>query len=91
MPQPGRLSLPAEDMARFSEAAKRLRRASARNLRQGMADGSCRPCDATFVGEVAAGVFFWLPKWLPEAYPLGPMRLADQISDLVALGLEARP
>lgn len=91
MLQPGRLSLPAEEVARFSKASKRLRVASTRNLRQGMADGSCRPCDAAFAGEVAAGVFLWLPKWLPEAYPLSPMRLADQISDLVALGLEARP
>lgn len=91
MLQPGRLSLPAEDFARFSKASKRLRMTSSRTLRQGVADGSCRPCDVTFFGEVAAGIFLWLPKWLPEGYPLSPMRIADEITSLMALGLERRP
>jgi AcrR family transcriptional regulator len=88
MLQPGRLSLPAEELERISRASKRLRIASTRNLRQGIADGSCRPGDSTFMGEVAAGIFLWLPKWLPENYPLSPMRIADEITDLIAHGIK---
>jgi AcrR family transcriptional regulator len=91
MLQPGRLSLPADELARFSKASKRLRMTSARNLRQGLADGSCRSIDATFAGEMAAGIFLWLPKWLPENYPLTPMRIADEITNLVSLGIQRRP
>ncbi len=90
MLQPGRLSLPAEELERISRASKRLRIASTRNLRQGVADGSCRPGDSTFMGEVAAGIFLWLPKWLPENYPLSPMRIADEIADLIGHGIEKR-
>ena len=90
MLQPGRLSLPAAEMDRFSAASKRLRMASTRSLRRGVADGSCRPMDCAVAGEVAAGIFLWLPKWLPENYPLSPMRLADEITRLIGLGLEVR-
>ena len=90
MLQPGRTALPADELARFSRSSRRLRMVSTRSLKQGVADGSSRPCDATFAAEVAAGIFLWLPKWLPEAYPLSPMRLADEITNLFALGLETR-
>jgi hypothetical protein len=59
-------------------------------LRQGMADGSCRPCDATMVALIGAGGFAWLPKWLPPDDPRGPKRLADEISDIYFHGLKAR-
>lgn len=90
MLQPGRMSLPADEVARFSKAGQRLRMASTRNQRQGIADGSSRVSDAAFTSEVAAGIFLWLPKWLPEGYPLPPMKIADTICDLVALGIERR-
>lgn len=88
MLQPGRMSLPAEEMAKFSNASQRLRRTSTRTLRQGMADGSCREVDATFLGDVAAGIFLWLPKWLPEDHPLTAVQIADEIADLVGLGIQ---
>lgn len=90
MLQPGRTALPAEEVARFTQSSRKLRMTSTRSLRQGVADGSCRPCDCTFAGEVAAGIFLWLPKWLPEAYPLSPIKIADEVTNLFALGLEAR-
>ena len=90
MLQPGRTALPADEVARFSQSSRRLRMVSTRSLKQGVADGSCRPCDAIFAAEVAAGIFLWLPKWLPEAYPLSPTRIADEITNLFALGLETR-
>ncbi|MBP7648689.1 MAG: TetR family transcriptional regulator [Phenylobacterium sp.] len=91
MLQPGRTALPAEEVARFSQSSRKLRMTSTRSLKQGVADGSCRACDATFAAEVAAGIFLWLPKWLPEGYPLTPVRIADEITNLFALGLETRP
>jgi len=90
MPQPGRLALPAADLATFSQASRKLRMTTTRSLRQGVADGSCRPCDTTLMAEVGAGVFLWLPKWLPEDYRLTPTQIADEITDLFALGLERR-
>jgi hypothetical protein len=32
----------------------------------------------------------WLPKWLPEGYPKSPMRLADEVSNLLGLGIAVR-
>ncbi len=90
MLQPGRLSLPADEMARITAASKRLRMTSTRSLRHGVTDGSCRAMDSAVAGEVAAGIFLWLPKWLPEDYALSPMRLADEINRLIGLGLEVR-
>jgi hypothetical protein len=90
MLQPGRLSLPDDEMSRITKASQRLRMTSARNLRQGMADGSVRPCDTTFVGDVAAGIFLWLPKWLPDTHPMTPKAIADEVADLMAMGLEKR-
>jgi len=90
MLQPGRMSLPAEEMDRITRASRRLRMNTTRNLRQGVADGSCRPGDSTFMGEVGAGIFLWLPKWLPETYPLSPMQIADEITDLIGHGIEKR-
>ena len=90
MLQPGRMSLPREELDRIVKASRRLRMTTARNLRLGVADGSCRPGDSTFMGEVGAGIFLWLPKWLPEDYPLSPMRIADEITDLIGHGIEKR-
>lgn len=90
MPQPGRAALPEEAMAKFSLTSRKLRMTSARSLRQGMHDGTCRPCDCAFVSEVVAGIFLWLPKWLPDGYPLSPMQIADELSNLFAQGLKVR-
>lgn len=90
MLQPGRMSLPQEDMDRITKASRRLRLSTTRNLRQGVADGSCRPGDSAFMGEVGAGIFLWLPKWLPEDHGRSPMRIADEITDLIGHGIEKR-
>lgn len=89
MPQPGRMALAEADREALVRASNRLRVASARNIRGGIRDGSCRPCDATLVSEMAAGTFLWLPKWLPEAYPMSPTQIADVTCDLLAFGLSA--
>jgi AcrR family transcriptional regulator len=87
MLQPGRMSLPEDEMTRFTKASRSLRLASTRTVRQGIAEGSCRAVDAALTTEMTAGIFLWLPKWLPEDYPLSPMKIADEISDLVAFGV----
>lgn len=91
MLQPGGQTLDSRERDKISRAARKLRLASTRTMRQGVADGSCRPLDAAFTSELAAGVFLWLPKWLPQDYPLTPMQVADEISALFAFGVLARP
>jgi AcrR family transcriptional regulator len=88
MPQPGRMALAEADREAFTKAAGRLRIASTRNVRRGIADGSCRPCDAALVSEMAAGTFLWLPKWLPADYPSSPRQVADATCDVLAFGLQ---
>ena len=88
MPQPGRMALPEADREAFTRAGNRLRIASTRHIRRGMADGSCRPCDAALVSEMAAGIFLWLPKWLPENHPLSPIQIADETCAFLAFGLQ---
>lgn len=90
MLQPGRLALAPADRAAFERAGQRLRMTSNRSLRQGIADGSVRPCDSVFVGEVSAGIFLWLPKWLPADYPLTPRQIAEEVCDVAAYGLAVR-
>ncbi len=90
MPQPGRLALADADRAAFDRAGQRLHMSTNRSLRQGIADGSVRPCDTVFVGQVAAGIFLWLPKWLPADYQLSPRQIADEVCDVIAYGLAAR-
>lgn len=90
MLQPGRLALADHDRAAFERASQRLRMTSNRSLRQGMADGSVSPCDTVFVGQVSAGIFLWLPKWLPRDAAQSPRQIAEAVCDVVAYGLVPR-
>ena len=89
MLQPGNLALPQEDLDRFTKATQRLRLASVRNLKEGVADGSCRAGDFGAMADAAAGIFLWLPKWLPEDYALTSIEIANEISGVIALGITA--
>jgi AcrR family transcriptional regulator len=91
MLQPGLFSLPEIHRARFVAQSQRLWRGSQKMIRQGLADGSCRPCDAATVSEVTAGAFLWLPKWLPEDYALPATDVADQICSLFSAGIARGP
>jgi len=90
MPQAGLEALPDPRRKALVARARRLNRLFSRLLRQGVADGSCRPCDTPMVSLIAAGAFAWLPKWLPPDDPRGPKRLADEITDIYLRGLKAR-
>jgi len=89
MPQPGLEALPDLRRAALVVRANGLNKLFGRLLRQGVADGSCRPCDTIMVALIAAGSFGWLPKWLPPDDRRGPRRLADEICDLYFKGLRA--
>jgi len=91
MTQPGRGALPPAEAAELAQASQRLTRAWDRHLRQGVADGSCRPVDFRFTGFAAAGMLLWLPRGQFGASSLGPMRLADEVTTLLALGVVQRP
>lgn len=78
MLQPGLLSVPEPHRARFIQQSQEIWRRCEATIREGVRDGSCRPCDARTVAEVSAGSFLWLHKWLPENYPLTPFQIADE-------------
>ena len=80
-------ALPEAQRNRFIAAASDLWKRSNAMLQAGVNDGSCRHCDAAMIAEVSAGAFLWLPKWLPENYPLSPPAIADQLCDLLAFGV----
>jgi AcrR family transcriptional regulator len=84
---PGFLNLPEAVRAQFIARARRLRMGSERLLRQGEADGSCRPLDAVYTALVSAGIFFWLPKWQRQFQRPEPKALADTLTEIFALGI----
>ncbi len=90
MPQPGLEALPQPGRAALTARANRLHSLFIRLLREGVADGSCRPCDAPMIALMGAGPFAWLAKWLPADDPRSPRQLADEICMLYFKGLRAR-
>lgn len=90
MLQPGLLSVPESHRARFMQRSQEIWRRCTAMIREGVEDGSCRPCDARAVADVSAGSFLWLHKWLPENYPLSPFQIADMQCRIFINGV-ARP
>jgi AcrR family transcriptional regulator len=89
MPQPGVEALPDSFRREFTRRAARLDRIYADMLDQGVADGSCRPCDTKIVAQICGGAFAWLPKWLPFDDDRSPIGIADEITALFHRGLSA--
>lgn len=87
--QPGYDSLSSAARKRFTDRAQRLWQATAGLIETGITDGSCRPCDAMALAEVAAGAFFWLPKWRPIGDTAAAVAIADTLADIVAFGIAA--
>jgi AcrR family transcriptional regulator len=58
--------------------------------RQGIADGSNRRCDVDAIALAGAGIFGWIPKWLPASAAERRWEIADQMVDLSRLGLRPR-
>ena len=57
---------------------------------QGIADGSNRRCDVDAIALAGAGMFGWIPKWLPANAAARRWEIADQMVDLSRLGLKPR-
>jgi len=57
---------------------------------QGIADGSNRRCDVDAIALAGAGMFGWIPKWLPASAAARRWEIADQMVDLSRLGLRPR-
>lgn len=89
MPQAGLDSLPSPHREALTRRANRLRTQFSAFLRQGVADGSCRPCDVPIVAQLGAGAFGWLPKWITPGEANEPRRFGDEIVALFTLGLKA--
>jgi AcrR family transcriptional regulator len=87
MLQPGLLALPQIYRERFITQSQTLWREAQKALEIGVDDGSCTPCDPGLVAEVSAGSFLWIQKWLPHAYEMSPMQIADAMCDLLASGI----
>jgi hypothetical protein len=83
------LALPASAREEFSGRAQRLWQTTAGLIETGIADGSCRPCDAMATAEIAAGAFFWLPKWRPMGDTAAAAAIADALADIVAFGISS--
>ncbi|HKR36995.1 MAG TPA: TetR family transcriptional regulator [Steroidobacteraceae bacterium] len=58
--------------------------------RQGIADGSNRQCDVDAIALAGAGIFGWIPKWLPASAAERRWEIADQMVELSRLGLRPR-
>jgi AcrR family transcriptional regulator len=58
--------------------------------RQGIVDGSNRSCDVDAIALAGAGMFGWIPKWLPAGAAQRRWEIADQMVELSRLGLRPR-
>lgn len=91
MAQPGLDNLPDAQGKAFRRRAVAMNKLSANFLREGMADGTCRPCEPMTTTHVFAGTFGWLPKWVRSDDLRQPRQFADEICNFLAFGLAAKP
>jgi AcrR family transcriptional regulator len=62
-----------------------------RLIREGIADGSIRPCDPKMTAFALAGALNWIAHWHRESAGLSPAQIADRFLDVFGRGLEPRP
>lgn len=85
--QAGFLNLAEDVRARIQLRTARYRAEWDRRLRQAIAEGSCRPINSTYASAAHAGIFTWLPKWLPADGKFDRQRLSAEIVDFALYGL----
>jgi AcrR family transcriptional regulator len=90
MPQPGLEALPEAPRLALVRRAAALHRLTGQCLRQGIADGSGRERDILLTSLISAGLFAWIPKWLPEGSARDPYALADAVCEIWSFGLQAQ-
>jgi len=89
MPQPGLEALADDHRGTLTRRARALNRQAGQFIDEGIADGSCRPCDSLMVAQISAGAFSRLRKWVPDNDPRTPRQLADEVTTFLGLGLAA--
>ncbi len=79
-------TMSAKIKALKSEVDQGLRRL----IRQGVADGSVRPCDQKMTAFALAGALNWIAHWHRADDALSPEQIADRLLDVFELGLAPR-
>jgi hypothetical protein len=59
-------------------------------VRQGVADGSIRPCDAKMAAFALAGALNWIAHWHRANDALSPGEIATRMLEIFELGLAPR-
>lgn len=86
--QPGLSQLAPARRGALTRRAVALNVIGAKNLTEGIRDGSCRKLDPTLTAQIFAGYFLGLPQRMPAG--ADPIVVADFIVDFSAFGLRAR-
>jgi AcrR family transcriptional regulator len=68
--------------------AERLEGTLVRFLKEGIEDGSVRPCEPEFVTQLLLGMLIWLAKWAPKIDGITVDRLMNAIDAFSFQGLE---
>jgi hypothetical protein len=90
VPLVGFESLPPGPRKSLQRRLTRLHERFTRFGDEGIADGSIRRCDVAATALAGAGIFGWIPKWLPTEERDRRWEIADQMVDLWMHGLRAQ-
>jgi len=60
-------------------------------VRQGIAEGSIRPCDPKLAAFTIAGALSWIGRWYQPQGPLSPQDAAEQVIQMLLHGLQIQP
>lgn len=88
--QAGFLNLPDDVQSRIRTRAARYRAEWNRRLKRGIAEGGIRPISSVYASVAHAGIFTWLPKWLPAGAQLDRKKLSAEIVEFALFGLRRR-
>jgi AcrR family transcriptional regulator len=87
----------AEDLELGPRLSSRIRKLKSgidqglrRRIREGIADGSIRECDAKMAAFALAGALNWIAHWHRADAALGPDEIAARLLELFELGLAPR-
>jgi AcrR family transcriptional regulator len=72
------------------ERLTQLSRRFTRMGEEGIADGSVRACDVEALSLAGAGIFGWIPKWLPTESAHRKWQIADEMVEFYKRGLRQR-
>ncbi|MGE0044762.1 MAG: TetR/AcrR family transcriptional regulator [Hyphomonadaceae bacterium] len=82
-------ALTSGERAKMRKRVRTLGEIYPADAERGVADGSVRAIDLRAVAGVSAGAFGWLPKWAHDQDELAHDAIAEELTRLFAIGLEA--